>query len=33
MILRSPTNNENRDYRHAGMDGRHPSMKALSRWL
>jgi hypothetical protein len=24
MILRSPTNNENRDYRHAGMDGRHP---------
>jgi hypothetical protein len=24
MILRSPTSNENRDYRHAGMDGRHP---------
>jgi hypothetical protein len=24
MILRSPTENENADLRHAGMDGRHP---------
>jgi hypothetical protein len=28
--LTLPTEHENRDLRHAGMDSRHPSMKALS---
>ena len=30
MILRSPTENENGDLRHAGMDGRHPGLQDAS---
>jgi hypothetical protein len=30
MILRSPTENENADHRHAGMDGRHPGSQDAS---
>jgi hypothetical protein len=30
MILRSPTENENADRRHAGMDGRHPGVQDAS---
>jgi hypothetical protein len=30
MILRSPTEHENADHRHAGMDGRHPGSQDAS---
>ena len=30
MILRSPTEHENRELRHAGMDGRHPGVQDAS---
>jgi hypothetical protein len=30
MILRSPTEHENADHRHAGMDGRHPAPQDAS---
>jgi hypothetical protein len=30
MILRSPTEHENADHRHAGMDGRHPGSEDAS---
>ena len=30
MILRSPTEHENADLRHAGMDGRHPGERDAS---
>ena len=30
MILRSPTEHENRDLRHAGMDSRHPGRRDAS---
>jgi hypothetical protein len=30
MILRSPTEHENADHRHAGMDGRHPDAQDAS---
>jgi hypothetical protein len=30
MSLRSPTEHENKDHRHAGMDGRHPVRKDAS---
>ena len=30
MILRTPTENENGELRHAGMDGRHPGVQDAS---
>jgi hypothetical protein len=38
MILRSPTEHENADLRHAGMDGRHPGERdapetSMSIWI
>jgi hypothetical protein len=38
MILRSPTEHENADRRHAGMDGRHPGSRdapetSMSIWI
>jgi hypothetical protein len=38
MILRTPTEDENGELRHAGMDGRHPGVQdasgaSMSAWI